>query len=493
MLDVVVLNHVKPGQRFDHSCMPASPAPIIKNWPRKAKTGPDLRPRRRRVTDDVLMHPQGDDTDGGDASRMVPVSAHSDALSDVITISDVVTAVSLQLASAPDDELDRVIDEALGAIARHEGADRAHITKYLEDGLFTNSHEWVAEGLPSHRPAIALRHVSEFPFSVAAVMRGDVWHAPDLLLEPVEAQPEKDSFGAFDVRSVLQVPMHIGGEVVGCIGFNHMHQPREWSREAIDLVRRVGDAIGMVLARRDATVALRAARDDAERANAAKDQFLSRISHELRTPLNAVLGFAELLAIDETRPEQRAALDQILASGRHLLDLVEDVLDVSRMSSGSLAIAVSEVPLSVAVARAVGAMRPLCAERDVQIVVSPMAPRLTVLADPGRLHQVLVHLLTNAIVYNRPGGSVWVTGAHEESGVALQVRDDGIGIAAAQLERVFEPFERAGAERTQVAGSGIGLTLSKMLVETMHGSVAIESAVGLGTTVTVELRSGHDV
>jgi signal transduction histidine kinase len=292
---------------------------------------------------------------------------------------------------------------------------------------------------------------------------------------------------------VLQVPIHIGGEVVGCIGFNHMHQPREWSREAIDLVRRVGDAIGMVLARRDATVALRAARDEAERANTAKDQFLSRISHELRTPLNAVLGFAELLAIDETRPEQRAALDQILASGRHLLDLVEDVLDVSRMSSGSLAIAVSEVPLSVAVARAVGAMRPLCAERDVQIIVSPMAPRLTVMADPGRLHQVLVHLLTNGIVYNRPGGSVWVSGAHEETGVALQIRDDGVGIAEAQLERVFDAFERAGAERTQVSGSGIGLTLSKMLVETMDGSISIDSAVGLGTTVTVELRSAHDL
>jgi signal transduction histidine kinase len=448
------------------------------------------------VTDDVWMVRWSDDTDGGasiDDSRPDRSSDGSGAGHGVVTISDVVAMVSLRLASALDDELDTVIDEALGAIAVHEGADRAHITKYLDDDLFTNSHEWVADGLPSHRPAIALRHLSEFPYSVAAVMRGEVWHAPDLLLEPDEAQPEKDSFAAFDVRSVLQVPIHIGGEVVGCIGFNHMQHPREWSREAIDLVHRVGDAIGMVLARRDATVALRAARDEAERANAAKDEFLSRISHELRTPLNAVLGFAELLAIDENRPEQRAALDQILASGHHLLDLVEDVLDVSRMSSGSLAIAVSEVPLSVAVARAVGAVRPLCTERGVQISVSPMAPRLTVLADPGRLHQVLVHLLTNAIVYNRPDGSVWVSGAHEETGVALQIRDDGVGIAAAQLERVFDVFERAGAERTQVAGSGIGLTLSKMLVETMNGAITIDSSVGLGTTVTVELRSAHDL
>jgi signal transduction histidine kinase len=443
--------------------------------------------------DDEPMRERGDDAEGRGPSPTGSDVASSGAAAGLVTISDVFTAVSLRLASAPDDELDVVIDEALGAIAVHEGADRAHITKYLEDGLFTNSHEWVAAGLPSHRPAVALRHIHEFPYSSGAVLRGDVWHAPDLDNEPDEAAPEKESFGAFGVKSVLQVPIHIGGEVVGCIGFNHMQTTRTWSQQAIDLIRRVGDAIGMVLARRDATIALRAARDEAERANTAKDQFLSRISHELRTPLNAVLGFAELLAIDETRPEQRVALDQILASGRHLLDLVEDVLDVSRMSSGSLAIAVSDVPLSVAVARAVGAVRPLCSERDVQIVVSPMAPRLTVRADPGRLHQVLVHLLTNAVVYNRPGGSVWVSGAHEENGVALQIRDDGIGMSATQLERVFEPFERAGAERTQVPGSGIGLTLSKMLLETMQGSIAIDSAVGLGTTVTVVMLSAHDL
>ena len=409
----------------------------------------------------------------------------------VATIGDVVTAVSLRLASALDDDLDRVIDESLQAIAEHEGADRAHITKYLDGGRFTNSHEWVAPGLPSHRPAIALRHVDEFPFSVAKVFSGEVWHAPDLAAEPDDAQAEKDSFGAFGVKSVLQVPMHSGGVVVGCIGFNHVQEIREWSPEAIDLVRRVGDAIGMVLARRDATIALRAARDEAERANRAKDEFLSRISHELRTPLNAVLGFAELLAIDETRPEQRAALDQILASGRHLLDLVEDVLDVSRMASGELVLALSDVPLSVAVARAVAALRPLCVERDVQIVVSPMAPRLTVVADPGRLHQVLVHLLSNAVKYNRPGGNVWVCGAHEDTAVSLEIRDDGVGISPERLAHVFDPFERAGAERTQVTGTGIGLTLSKMLVETMGGTVGLTSEVGLGTTVTIELPSAH--
>lgn len=472
--------------RRDKGSTTGSVGLFTKISPRLTKTGPGVFPPIVGPTDDGPMHPssnveRGAQTPSDDTAEDAAIPS----------ISDVVTAVSLRLAGASDDELDAAIDESLRAIGEHESADRAHITKYLDGGTFTNSHEWVAPGLPSHRPAIALRHIDEFPYSVHKVFAGEVWHAPDLRAEPEEATPEKESFGAFGVQSVLQVPIRTAGVIVGCIGFNHVQSTREWSDEAIELVRRVGDAIGMALARRDATRALREARDEAERANTAKDEFLSRISHELRTPLNAVLGFAELLVMDEDRPNQKAALEQILSSGRHLLELVEDVLDVSRMSSGSMVIALSDVPLSVAVARAVGALRPLSTQRDVQIIVSPMAPRLSVLADPGRLHQVLMHLLTNAVKYNHAGGSVWISGSLDESHVTLEIRDDGVGIGPDQLERVWEPFERAGAERTQTAGSGIGLTLSKMLVETMGGTIALDSLLGLGTTVRVQLRSAQ--
>jgi signal transduction histidine kinase len=169
-------------------------------------------------------------------------------------------------------------------------------------------------------------HLSDFPWSVAKVSGGEVWHCPDLAALPPEAAAERESFGRFGVTAVLQVPMRNGGKLMGVVGFNHVGEPRAWDAVTIERVRRVGDAIGLALLRRDANESVRLARDDAQRANRAKGELLSRVTHELVTPLHAILGYAELLDTPGRTEHERLAVQQIVGSGRQLLGLVEELL-----------------------------------------------------------------------------------------------------------------------------------------------------------------------
>jgi PAS domain S-box-containing protein len=238
----------------------------------------------------------------------------------------------------------------------------------------------------------------------------------------------------------------------------------------------------------------RRARDEAERANRAKSVFLSRMSHELRTPLAAILGFGQLLEMSELEPRQRESVAQILNGGSHLLDLITELLDVSRIESGSMAISSEPVDVERVITEALTLVRPLAVERSVWIEsdLGESGDRY-VMADLQRLKQVLLNLLSNAVKYNREGGTVTVS-LQEADGerVRILVADTGPGVEEANLDKLFEPFERLGAETTGVEGTGLGLTLSRGLTEAMGGTLSVESEVGVGTTFAVELVSATE-
>ena len=246
----------------------------------------------------------------------------------------------------------------------------------------------------------------------------------------------------------------------------------------------------------------REAREALESSNRAKTEFLSRMSHELRTPLNAVLGFSQLLRMDTAdapSSQQLVRIEQIESAGTHLLALVNDVLDLSRVDSGKMQVTLEPVQLDAAVDDAISMVLPLAASSRVKPVVSGMAgdlvsplgaaspPDLWVLADQVRLKQVLVNLLTNAIKYNRLGGEVVVTWQASEERCEIRIADDGVGMSAEKLERLFEPFNRLGAEKSAIEGTGIGLVLTKRLVDLMGGQLRVESIVNRGTEVSVTL------
>jgi PAS domain S-box-containing protein len=252
-------------------------------------------------------------------------------------------------------------------------------------------------------------------------------------------------------------------------------------------VRRVGVNWDVTEAKEAELVRQQAA--IAEREIQAKSQFLSRMSHELRTPLNAVLGFTQLLQVEARRSAhtgQLTKLGHIRAAGDHLLSLINDVLDLSGLESGELKLSLQPVDLPALVRQSLPLVEPLATLQDVTIEAGGLAGVVT--ADPTRLRQVLINLLTNAIKYNRRGGRVLVqASAVDAATVVLTIRDTGRGLTAAQLGKLFEPFNRFGAESEGIEGTGVGLTIVRALVHGMGGTIAVASTPGAGTTFDVSL------
>lgn len=248
------------------------------------------------------------------------------------------------------------------------------------------------------------------------------------------------------------------------------------------VVRRTADLAA-------ANDALHRAKDEAERADRAKTEFLSRMSHELRTPLTAILGFAQTLHSEGGSRAQREDADDILKAGRHLLALVDEVLDIARIENGKMRITLESVDAQEVLAETVHLIRGVADRRRVRIeTAGGQVPPRPVMADRRRLGQVLLNLLSNAVKYNAAGG--WVRtaiDARPDGSIRLTIQDGGPGIPAEQIPRVFLPFERLGAEATGIEGTGLGLAVAKGLVEAMGGTVGIESVPGRGTTFWVDL------
>jgi PAS domain S-box-containing protein len=224
-----------------------------------------------------------------------------------------------------------------------------------------------------------------------------------------------------------------------------------------------------------------------EAASQAKSEFLSRMSHELRTPLNAVLGFGQVLEMDDLDPRQLDSVRHILRGGGRLLELIDELLDIARIESGRISLSLGPVGVKGALQEVLDLVSPIAAELSVVLAPLPSDDRYVV-ADRQRLNQILLNLLSNAVKYNREGGSVIVDWMERSGGrLRISVTDQGTGIAAEDLDRLFTPFERLDADQTGVQGTGLGLALCKHLVEVMAGSIGVESEPGRGTMFFIEL------
>jgi CheY-like chemotaxis protein len=215
------------------------------------------------------------------------------------------------------------------------------------------------------------------------------------------------------------------------------------------------------------------------------------MSHELRTPLNAILGFGQLLERQNPTVQQRARVDHIMSAGRHLLDLINEVLDISRIEAGHLQLSVEPVAVAEVVEEALDLMRPLVADRNIHLSVDAQPESdLHVLADRQRLKQVLLNVLTNAVKYTPVGGRIGVSVAQTGSAkTRMVVTDTGAGIASEKLARLFTPFDRLDVEESGVEGTGLGLALCQRLMHAMAGDIGVKSTVGRGSAFWIELPS----
>ncbi len=278
-------------------------------------------------------------------------------------------------------------------------------------------------------------------------------------------------------------------------GVKHVQATVNLLRDAAGVARRLVRVVDDVTEHQKLEDAERA-REAAEASNRAKSDFLSRMSHELRTPLNAMLGFAQLLELDPRQPlsdTQRPWVGQIQQAGWHLLEMINDVLDLSRIESGNLRLSNETLNLEELIAATSAMVQADADRRGIAISVMREPGTLSAIGDPTRVKQILINLLSNAVKYNADGGSVHIH-VHQVSAQRLEIDvvDSGLGMDDAQLQQLFEPFNRLGREKSKLEGTGIGLVISRRLAELMGGALRVTSTAGVGSTFTLVLPCDNE-
>ncbi len=303
------------------------------------------------------------------------------------------------------------------------------------------------------------------------------------------------------VRSGLSVVI-AGREQVFGVLVTQSTEPRRFTADDTIFLSAVADIVSAALERHRADAAMRASKEEAEQANRAKSEFLSRMSHELRTPLNAILGFGQLLEMGEINNRRESeSIGHILKAGRHLLNLIDEVLAIARIEAGKVQLSlepVSVVEVTQECLSLVGRQAEARRVRCKNLCVTTESSLRYVQADRQRLRQVCLNLLSNAIKYNREGGRIVIScqgqpvSGDTAATLRLEITDTGHGLTDEEISHLFMPFERLGAERTATEGTGLGLAVSKGLVEAMGGAIGVHSVPGEGSTFWVELPSVTD-
>ena len=252
-----------------------------------------------------------------------------------------------------------------------------------------------------------------------------------------------------------------------------------------------------ILRRKRSEEALVQAKEEAERANRAKSDFLSRMSHELRTPLNSILGFAQILQMDtEDRltERQKPWVGQVRKAGDHLLELINEILDLARIESGKMTVSLDNVDVVPLLREVLILILPMSKGRNIKIVNMISIPSLVVFADRVRLKQVLLNLLSNAVKYNIENGLISIYYRITYKGkIRISIEDSGPGFSQDKISELFEPFSRLEADNSEVQGTGIGLTITRHLIEQMRGDIYVESSPGKGSCFTLELPPGKSL
>ncbi|MEA3208910.1 MAG: hypothetical protein QOE70_1967 [Chthoniobacter sp.] len=385
-------------------------------------------------------------------------------------------------------DLSALLQQAAVLVRRILDVDFCSILQLDEesDELFATAHAgWPDEHLGNRVPA-GRRSQSGFTLLVRE----------PVIVDDMAVEQRFDVSGVvrtFGVSSSVSVLIEASDRPLGVLAAFSV-APRKFVQDDVHFLQALANVLTAAIERRRAEENIRLAHEQAETANRAKSEFLSRMSHELRTPLNAILGFTQLLELDSPSASQAESVDHIARAGQHLLSLINEVLDMARIESGRLALTPEPVEIGVFLRDVIELIRPFAARHQIATIFeSTGAEDAYVLADRQRLKQVFLNLLSNAVKYNRPGGQVIVTcTAQTEGRLRINVTDTGRGISAEKMRRLFLPFERLGAEDTNIEGTGIGLTLSRGIVTALEGELGVESVEGEGSTFYVTLpRAVH--
>lgn len=400
-----------------------------------------------------------------------------------------------------DQDVDTAINFTLRAIAQFMGTERSRIFEYSEQqGQSYMTHEWCPADIEPLSYSTRRSSIDQYPWLYNQIVNGKSLQISQIAELPLEAAEKAALQRLF--QSIAIVPMIHTGKVVGFIGTDVVSFSRTWSQEDINLLKLVGELVAIGQARHKAEEALRVAKEAAEAANRAKSAFLANMSHELRTPLNAILGFAQLMERDAAlTSRQRDSLATINRSGEHLLNLINDVLEMSKIEAGRIVLNPAPFDLH-RLLQSIQEMFQVRAEAkqlSLQFAITPDLPQY-VLTDEGKLRQVLINLLGNAVKFTQTGGIMLRVRAERGNTSAytlfFEVEDTGRGIALEEMDSLFQPFVQMSGTQAR-EGTGLGLTISRQFVQLMGGNIHLTSTVGQGSTfcfnVPVTLADASEV
>ncbi|MDR0601111.1 MAG: response regulator [Treponema sp.] len=449
--------------------------------------------------------------------RNLPENRESESLKDRLLRQQLMTAISRSFVSS--DDMGTLIHNALTMLGMQMNVSRTVIGRVdTEKGLLRYEYEWC-----NTRHGTAPMTTKVYPFAAGDVVydtfviRGDVYFTCD------DVNGDRKLAGIYSplrIRAFVYVPINVYGSLWGILAANDCRAPRTWSESDIQLLKLVANAVTGLVIRSDAEEQLRAAKEMAEQSNLAKSNFLSRMSHEMRTPMNAIIGMTTIARTSGNREKMEYCLSKINDASIHLLGVINDILDMSKIESGKFELTDSEFDFEKMLKKVTDMMEFRIDEKKQNFIVKvdPCVPG-RIIADEQRLAQVLTNLLSNAAKFTPEGGTITLAierrpdpqtdaaggGKNgEESGGARGVErgalcilgfhiiDSGIGITKEQTGKLFTLFEQAdGTIARKFGGTGLGLAISKNIVELMGGSIHIESEPGKGSDFSFEVTVGQ--
>ena len=399
------------------------------------------------------------------------------------------TSEVLSVLARSRSDLDAIMGAVVDAVRQLCRADAALI--YLLDG------DVYRVARSSGVPAEVSDYISAHPFALdtlSLIGRVGLSRRPgqieDVLLDAAYGRTDAQRVAGF--RTVVAAPLLLDDDLVGVLNL-WRSEVRPFDEREATLLAAFAAHAAVAIQNAHLVRALELRSAELEVASRHKSEFLASMSHELRTPLNAVIGFSEVLLermFGDLNERQEEYLRDILASGRHLLELLNDVLDLSKVEAGALELELSDFDADLAVQNAVSMMRERATRAGVGLVADPDPELPWLHADERRFMQVLLNLLSNAVKFTPEGGTVTVTATSDGSALEVQVRDTGVGIPAADHERIFDSFQQGGRSPSRQEGTGLGLTLSRRIVELHGGEIWVDSEVGRGSTFGFRLPAG---